>query len=352
MNYNGRTIDPIALWENYVEFPTGYRPERNEVFTPKLVCPNPNHDTSKRHFQINVREGLVHCFAQCGISGTFGHALCIIHGFYEQFQVTEAADERERKKRARLAYREADRIIFKYKQRTFRYTKARTKKEIKQGLREDQYRSAEEIRLDYEMFVPQVALEYLAERKINAQSIAQWELGWDMDDKRLVIPARDENQQLRFLIRRVLDHREPKYLYSEGVPKTSLLFGACYLSMDQVASDGLILVEGSLDAIRLHQNGFRNAVAILGTGISHQQRDILSRYRPRRVYLMFDKDVSGVKNVEIATETLRKYPMYVVRYPKHRSDPAEMSKEEVSRALSRAVPLLKFKARTQGAHLG
>ena len=201
-----------------------------------------------------------------------------------------------------------------------------------------------EIDLSYDMFVPQAGLEYLAQREITAQSIAQWELGWDHEDRRLVIPARDQNGQLRFLIRRVLDHREPKYLYSEGVSKTSLLFGACYLSMDQVESDGLILVEGSLDTIRLHQNGFRNAVAILGTGISKQQRDILSRYRPKRVYLMFDKDMSGVKNVEICADVLRKYPMYVVRYPKHRGDPAEMGKEEVVRALSRAVPLLKFKS--------
>lgn len=345
MNYMGRTIDPISLWEQYVEFPTSYRPERNEVFTPKLICPNPGHDTTKRHFQINVQQGLVHCFAHCGISGSFSHALCVIHGFYDEFQVDAATDDRERMRRKRKAYRKAERIIYRYKSRA-----AGSRKAIRRGREEPK---APEIDLSYEMFVPQIGLKYLAERDITAQSIAQWEIGWDYEDKRLVIPARDENGQLRFLIRRVLDNREPKYLYSEGVPKTSLLFGACYLSMDAVESQGLILVEGSLDAIRLHQNGFRNAVAILGTGISKQQRSILSRYRPRRVYLMFDKDVAGVRNIEIASEALRKYPMYVVRYPKHRSDPAEMGKEEVVRALSRAVPLMKFKRpNVKGARVG
>jgi 5S rRNA maturation endonuclease (ribonuclease M5) len=336
MNYMGRTIDPISLWEQYVEFPTSYRPERNEIFTPKLVCPNPGHDTSKRHFQINVREGLVHCFAHCGISGTFTHAICTIHGFYDEFQVDAAQDDRERNRRRRKAHRKAERIIYRYKGRA-----SRAGKEIR---RKHEKPKAPEIDLSYEMFVPKAGLDYLGEREITAQSIAQWEIGWDMEDKRLVIPARDEHGQLKLLIRRVLDHREPKYLYSEGVSKTSLLFGACYLSMDQVESEGLILVEGSLDTIRLHQNGFRNAVGILGTGISQQQRNILSRYRPRRVYLMFDKDVSGVRNIEIASQALRKYPMYVVRYPKHRSDPAEMGKEEVVRALERAVPFMKFKS--------
>jgi DNA primase len=335
MNYMGRNIDPVALWSEYVEFPTSYRPERNEVFTPKLVCPNPAHDTTKRHFQINVQQGLVHCFALCGISGTFTHALCVIHGFYDEFQVDQTQDERERNRRKRKAYRQAEKIIFGYK--------TRSQKISPRSARRERVPETPEIDLSYDTFVPQIGLEYLEAREINAQSIAQWEIGWDHDDKRLVIPARDEHGQMRFLIRRVLDKREPKYLYSEGVSKTSLLFGACYLQIDQVESDGLVLVEGSLDAIRLHQNGFRNAVAILGTGISKQQRNIVAKYRPRRVYLMFDKDVSGVRNIEICATELRKYPLYVVRYPKHRSDPAEMGKEEVVRALSRAVPLLKFK---------
>jgi DNA primase len=335
MNYMGRQIDPIALWEQYVEFPSSMRIDKRVVFTPKVVCPNPKHDTSKHHFQINVQQGLVHCFAMCGISGTFTHALCVIHGFYDEFQVDQAQDERERDRRKRKAHRQAERIIFRYKVRG-------SGNGIRRYSREKRQPEQPEIDLSYDLFVPQAGLEYLESRNISSQSIAQWEIGWDHEDKRLVIPARDEHGQLRFLIRRVLDRREPKYLYTEGVSKTSLLFGACYLGIDQVESDGLILVEGSLDTIRLHQNGFHNAVAILGTGISKQQRNILSRYRPRRVYLMFDKDISGVKNIEICAQELRKYPLYVVRYPKHRSDPAEMGKEEVVRALDRAVPLVKF----------
>jgi len=153
----------------------------------------------------------------------------------------------------------------------------------------------------------------------------------------------DENSRLRFLIKRAIsDRQNPKYLYTEGFPKTSLLFGACHFDLGMIKSDGLILVEGSLDVIRLHQHGLRNAGAILGTGISEQQRRIIARLNPPRIYLFFDRDSAGIRNIEIAVPKLRKYPLYVVKYPKGKSDPAVMTNEEAHRQISRAVPALSF----------
>src|SRR5213078_4334045 len=146
---------------------------------------------------------------------------------------------------------------------------------------------------------------------------------WHIDEHRIVIPAHDENLHLRFLIKRALRPKDwPKYLYTAGFERTSLLFGAGFIDLGMVQSHGLILTEGSFDTIRLHQHGLANATGILGTGLSEQKRRTISRMRPKRIYFFFDKDAAGVVNIEIAARLLRKYPLYVVRYPARRSDPA------------------------------
>ena len=270
----------------------------------KVPCPNPEHDTDKRHFQVNVQDGLVHCFAHCGISGTFEHAIALIHGFYDKFKVGEAEDDRERKRRKQRAWREASKIILKH-HRTGAVTPLRAKKR-------NSPRTATTLQpgaLAYESFLPPVGLEYLTDRKISESSISAWNLGWLPDEKRIAIPALDERGIVRFLIKRgITPRQQPKYLYTEGYPKTHLLFGAGQIDLGMVHSHGLVIVEGSLDAIRLHQHGLRNTVAILGTGISEQQRQIISRIKPRKIFLMFDKDSAGVHNIEIASQKLRKYP--------------------------------------------
>ena len=285
-----------------------------------------------------MQEPLVHCFSRCGISGSYAHAICVIEGLYEKFHVEEATNEREKRRRIDRARREADRIILR---------SARSERKSftpKRRLRTSEPATAVQSGdLQYESFLPPVAREYLSDRGISSSSISLWQIGWHPEEKRVVIPAKDMRGKTRFLIKRAVSPAQnPKYLYSEGFAKTSLLFGAGVIDPGMVQSHGLILVEGSLDAIRLHQHGLRNVVAILGTGISEKQRRLLAMLRPRKILLFFDRDVSGVKNIEIATKTLKQYPLYVVKFPKGRSDPAEMTKEEVQRQIDRAVSVRNF----------
>jgi DNA primase len=319
-----------------VEFPSSLDPK--DTFLPKVECPNPGHDTLKRHFQINAEKPLVHCFANCGISGTYEHAISVIEGLYEKFDLKGAVDERERERRRLRAHREARRIILR--------SGVGQGVGISKPVPTRNSRPATPVPADdlgYERYLPPVALEYLRGRGISDASVATWNLGWDPEEKRLVIPAMDEQRIVKFLIRRaVLPKQNPQYLYTEGFPKNRLLFGAGQIDLGLVKSDGLVLVEGSIDTIMNHQHGLTNTVGILGTGISEQQRRIISRIKPPRIYLMFDKDVAGVHNIEIAAMKLRKYPLYVVRYPKGRDDPAEMTKEEKFRQIERSVPIYRF----------
>lgn len=357
MRFHGRNIDPLSVWEQYVEFPPGT--QENDTFAPKTQCPNPDHDTLKKHFQVNLSQATVHCFAHCGISGSYEHAICVIEGLYGKFKVDmdgvrtaldkhpsqRSQSERENLRRYERAIRQAKKFILTQSRPSNFTTKPRVRKKAAlsgatKSLRPDALR--------YERFLPPLASDYLERREISDSAIAKWELGWDGDSKRLVIPARDLNGKLRFLIKRgILEKTQPKYLYTEGFPKTSLLFGACYINLGLVHSDGLIVVEGSLDTIHFHQCGLTNTGGILGTGISDDQVKIIMKLRPPRIILAFDRDEAGIRNIEIAARKLRKYPLYVMRYPSGRSDPQELTEREARRQIERAIPLSVFNRKAQ-----
>ena len=66
----------------------------------------------------------------------------------------------------------------------------------------------------------------------------------------------------------------------------------------------IILVEGNMDVISLHQAGFENAVAALGTSFTAEQAKLLSRYT-KEIILMLDADAAGQKAVKRAGEILK-----------------------------------------------
>lgn len=344
MNYRGRHIDPVSFWGKYVELPTHLKVRSDDEFLPKVVCPNPSHDTLKSHFQINIHQPTVHCFAGCGISGSYEHAVCVIEGLYEKFKVNDATDDKERDRRTTKARRYARRLILGQAKglasgnEILRTTKAGTRKPAKAKLPD----------LDFDTFLPPVAMEYLSNRGISGDSVSKWGIGWDSEARRVVIPAFDDAGHKRFVIKRaVFSSQNPRYLYwpekeVTGWGKSDLLFGAGQIDLGMVRSDGLVLVEGSIDTILQHQDGFTNTVGILGTGISEAQRKVIARIRPPKIFLFFDKDTAGIHNIEIAVKLLRKYPLYVVKYPKGKSDPAELTKTERVRQIQRAVPAFKF----------
>lgn len=342
MRYRHREIDPVALWERYVEFPGGFKPDSGDTFSGLMQCPNPDHDTMKRHFQINLKQPTVHCFAQCGISGHFEHAIALIEGLYEKFNVQQAGDERERKRREYRARHAAQKIILKSAEGTARISrKAHAQKKRQRDTGPATPVSSDLLR--YESFLPPVALEYLESRKISSASVSKWQIGWDADELRVVIPAFDADGHLKFLVKRATrPNDQPKYLYTEGFPKNSLLFGLDKIDRGVIKRDGLIVVEGSIDTIRFHQHGLANTVGILGTGISEQQCRLLARLNPPKVILFFDKDTAGIRNIEIAAARLKKYPMFVGRYPREKFDPSELTRREALRQVARVVPLSMF----------
>jgi DNA primase len=96
---------------------------------------------------------------------------------------------------------------------------------------------------------------------------------------------------------RVLDGGMPKYLNSSETPlfrKSSTLYGL-YQAKDGIRrADRVVVVEGYLDAIALHQFGISDAVATLGTALTVEHVRLLSRYS-KNIIALFDGDDAGRK---------------------------------------------------------
>ena len=122
---------------------------------------------------------------------------------------------------------------------------------------------------------------------------------------RVMFPIMDVNNRVIGFGGRVMGDAKPKYLNSPETKlfdKGSNLFGLCYARLSR--RKGLILCEGYMDVIAMHQAGFDNAVASLGTAFTEQQASLIKRYT-EEVLLIYDSDEAGVKAALRAIPILR-----------------------------------------------
>ena len=112
---------------------------------------------------------------------------------------------------------------------------------------------------------------------------------------RVMFPIMDVNNRVIAFGGRVMGDAKPKYLNSPETmvfDKSRNLYGLNFVHGKQ--SEGMIICEGYMDVIALHQAGFTNAVASLGTAFTSQHCSLLKRYTDL-VYLCYDSDGAGVK---------------------------------------------------------
>jgi DNA primase len=133
---------------------------------------------------------------------------------------------------------------------------------------------------------------------------------YDFYRDRLMVPTFSTTGEVIAFGGRALGRGEPKYLNTPTTPaytKGKHLF-ALNLARRAAQSDRtLIVVEGYLDCIALHQVGFENAVAALGTSFTAEQAAELRKYSDY-VYLCFDGDAAGsaaaTKAVDVASREI------------------------------------------------
>lgn len=123
---------------------------------------------------------------------------------------------------------------------------------------------------------------------------------YDNFRNRVMVPIIDPRGNVVAFGGRVLDDSKPKYVNTSDtlVYKKSLgVFGLNFAKNSKEKS--LILVEGYMDAISLHQAGFDNAIACLGTALTSEMAHLLSRYTDK-IILSYDADEAGQKATQRA----------------------------------------------------
>ncbi len=119
---------------------------------------------------------------------------------------------------------------------------------------------------------------------------------YDLFRNRLMFPIFDlTGEVVAFSGRRLNEEDERKYVNTSDTPvfkKSRVLFGLNFAKTE--ASQGLILCEGAPDCIAMHQAGFGNAIATLGTAITGEHARLLARFT-KMVYLAYDIDKAGRK---------------------------------------------------------
>ena len=137
---------------------------------------------------------------------------------------------------------------------------------------------------------------------------------FDMFRNRVMFPIIDTSGNVIAFGGRVMDDSKPKYLNSSDTvvfSKGKSLFALNYaknvllgnIESSLVSQGEIILCEGYMDVISMHQAGFSNAVATLGTAITPEHARVVSRYA-KRAYLAYDSDEAGKKAADKAMTLL------------------------------------------------
>lgn len=151
---------------------------------------------------------------------------------------------------------------------------------------------------------------------------------YDRFRNRLMFPIIDVRGNVIGFGGRVMDDSTPKYLNSpetEIFNKRKNLFALNFAKKSKLGY--LILVEGYMDAIALHQYGFDCAVASLGTSLTEEHAVLMSRYT-QQVILIYDGDEAGQRATQRAIPMLEKAGLQVkVLKMRDAKDPDEFLKK-------------------------
>jgi DNA primase len=140
---------------------------------------------------------------------------------------------------------------------------------------------------------------YLVTRGLTIPTIKTFEIGHctrGLMRGRIAIPIHDDRGTLVAYAGRAVDQEvadmKGKYRLPEGFKKSLVLFNLHRAK--EHAAQGLVVVEGFLDCFKVHQAGYANVVALMGSTLSEAQEQLLLAHTDR-LALMFDGDDAGTK---------------------------------------------------------
>lgn len=353
--YSDELIEEIRSGNDIVDVISGYVRLTKKGSTYFGLCPFHNEKTPS--FSVSPNKQMYYCFG-CGAGGnvitflmeyenyTFPEALEVLAnriGVELPKQELSAEQKRASDKKARLL--EANKEAAKYF-----YTLLRSERGSKaheyfknRGLSE---KTLQKFGLGYSDKYSDDLYRYLRTKGYEDEllkdsglvSIDEQRGGYDKFWNRAMFPIMDVRGKVIGFGGRVMGDGEPKYLNSRETilfDKGRNLYGLNYAKRSR--SNAIILCEGYMDVISLHQAGFTNAVAPLGTAFTPNQAMLLKRYT-NEVILSFDSDGAGIKAALRALPILRQNGLRGrVLSMKPYKDPDELIKAEGAESYQKRI---------------
>ena len=287
----------------------------------------PFHSEKTPSFSVSPDKQIYHCFG-CGKGGGVINFIMEIENlsFPEAveflakragMQLPEESNDRESRQRSRMLALNRDAARFFYEQLSTpageparAYMQRRrigpvTAKNFGVGFAPDTWDSLEKAMrakgyTDFEMF--------------DAGLVRRGKTGssfYDTFRNRLMFPVIDVRGNVIGFSGRILGDGEPKYMNSPETlvfNKSRNLFA---LNLAKKSKSGyIILAEGNIDVVSMHQAGFDSAVASLGTSLTPEQARLISRYA-NEVIIAYDNDGAGKKAAQRAIGILEKLDLKV-----------------------------------------
>lgn len=274
----------------------------------------PFHNEKSPSFSVHVGRQMYHCFG-CGAGG---NAFTFVME-YENFTFVEALKylaERAGVKLPEIEYSEDAKKAADFKSRLLEVNKLAAKFFYVQ-LKSEQGKPAYDyfkkrgltdetivkFGLGYSSRFSDTLYKYLKQQGYEDSFLKDTGLvtldetrgGRDKFWNRAMFPIMDANNRVIAFGGRVMGEGEPKYLNSPETKvfdKSRNLYGLNYAKHSR--KPYMLICEGYMDVISLHQAGFTNAVASLGTALTGLQANLISRY-VKEVYLTYDSDGAGIK---------------------------------------------------------
>ena len=320
MRYSDEILDEVRNSNDIVEVISQYVHLKRSGRNYFGLCPF--HNEKSPSFSVSPDKQIFHCFG-CGVGGNVISFISKIEGIGFKEAIENLAE------RANI------------KLPTIENNVDSKKEELKSKVYKVNAFAAEYYHKRLYQSQAKIGQEYIKKRKLNNETLESYKIGFsgtfselynalkkegfgdteilesglvnknekgtyiDRYRNRIIIPIFDERNRVIAFGGRVLDDSKPKYINSnENIvySKGRHLFG---LNVAKKAdTKKLLIVEGYMDAISLHQRGITNVVASLGTALTQSQGWLL-RKNCEQVILGFDSDGAGQTAILRAMEVMQ-----------------------------------------------
>lgn len=270
----------------------------------KACCPF--HQEKTPSFVINANKGFYHCFG-CGASGD---SIKFVME-YEKLSYIEAIEKLAQIYNVTLEYSNENKKNDDFKILDFmnQYYQSMLNSEVESYIKERGITT--ELKTRFELGYAPNNYEIMAQIQrnfINLQNALNvGVLGVDIENgakryyarltQRLIFPIRSAQNKIIGFGGRTLGNHPAKYINSPQTKlfnKSQVLYGYPQAKESIYRLNSIIITEGYLDTIMLHQAGFTNAVATLGTALTREHLPLLAKGNPK-IILAFDGDNAGMQ---------------------------------------------------------